>query len=130
MKQSKPQPRQSTYKRKENVIKQLTRRTATSLLFVALLLVLLSAGAAWAQDKKPNIVVIWGDDTGRSNISAYTHGVMGYRTPNIDRIAHEGMFFTDYYTENSCRNPALRVVTTCCPSSTSSRRTPAMTSIS
>ncbi len=60
------------------------------------------AGAANAQDAKPNIVVIWGDDTGRSNVSAYTHGTMGYRTPNIDRIAKEGMMFTDYYTENSC----------------------------
>ena len=60
------------------------------------------AGEAVAQADQPNIVVIWGDDTGRSNISAYTHGMMGYRTPNIDRIANEGMFFTDYYTENSC----------------------------
>ena len=51
--------------------------------------------------KKPNILVIWGDDIGRSNISAYTFGVMGYRTPNIDRIAREGMMFTDYYAEQS-----------------------------
>lgn len=51
---------------------------------------------------KPNIVIIWGDDVGRSNISAYTHGVMGYRTPNIDRVAREGMLFTDYYAEQSC----------------------------
>ncbi|GAB5401886.1 MAG: arylsulfatase [Aureliella sp.] len=54
-----------------------------------------------AQDK-PNIVIIWGDDVGRSNISAYTHGVMGYQTPNIDRVAKEGMMFTDYYAEQSC----------------------------
>jgi len=52
--------------------------------------------------KKPNILVIWGDDIGQSNISAYTRGVMGYQTPNIDRIAHEGMIFTDYYGEQSC----------------------------
>ena len=52
--------------------------------------------------KKPNIVVIWGDDVGQSNISAYSMGVMGYRTPNIDRIAKEGMIFTDYYAEQSC----------------------------
>ena len=52
--------------------------------------------------KKPNIVVIWGDDIGQSNISAYTMGLMGYRTPNIDRIAREGMIFTDYYGEQSC----------------------------
>jgi arylsulfatase len=53
-------------------------------------------------DKKPNIVIIWGDDIGQSNISAYSHGVMGYKTPNIDRIAREGMMFTDYYAEQSC----------------------------
>jgi arylsulfatase len=57
---------------------------------------------AWAQDAKPNILVIWGDDIGQSNISAYTMGVMGYRTPNIDRVAREGMIFTDYYAEQSC----------------------------
>ena len=50
----------------------------------------------------PNILVIWGDDIGQSNISAYTMGMMGYRTPNIDRVAHEGMIFTDYYGEQSC----------------------------
>ena len=54
-----------------------------------------------AQDK-PNILVIWGDDIGRSNISAYTMGMMGYHTPNIDRIAKEGIIFTDYYGEQSC----------------------------
>ncbi|MDH7787238.1 arylsulfatase A-like enzyme [Ochrobactrum sp. 19YEA23] len=51
---------------------------------------------------KPNILVIFGDDIGQTNISAYSFGVMGYRTPNIDRIAHEGLMFTDYYAENSC----------------------------
>jgi arylsulfatase len=51
---------------------------------------------------KPNILVIFGDDIGQTNISAYSFGVMGYRTPNIDRIAHEGLKFTDYYAENSC----------------------------
>ena len=57
--------------------------------------------AIYAQEK-PNIVVIWGDDIGQSNISAYTHGLMGYQTPNIDRLAREGMRFTDYYAEQSC----------------------------
>jgi len=57
--------------------------------------------AAFAQDK-PNILVIWGDDIGQSNISAYTRGLMGYRTPNIDRIANEGILMTDYYGEQSC----------------------------
>ena len=55
-----------------------------------------------AEAKKPNILVIWGDDIGQSNISTYTHGVMGYKTPNIDRIAEQGMTFTDYYGEQSC----------------------------
>lgn len=54
------------------------------------------------QKEKPNILVIWGDDIGRANISAYTMGMMGYRTPNIDRIAREGIIFTDYYGEQSC----------------------------
>jgi len=58
--------------------------------------------AAPPQSSKPNILVVWGDDIGQSNISAYTMGVMGYRTPNIDRIAKEGMIFTDYYGEQSC----------------------------
>jgi arylsulfatase A-like enzyme len=52
--------------------------------------------------KKPNILVIWGDDIGISNLSCYSSGVMGYRTPNIDRIANEGMRFTDAYGEQSC----------------------------
>jgi len=51
---------------------------------------------------KPNILVIWGDDIGQSNLSCYTHGLTGYRTPNIDRIAREGMLFTDAYGEQSC----------------------------
>ncbi|NDG51115.1 MAG: arylsulfatase, partial [Rhodospirillales bacterium] len=55
-----------------------------------------------AQGKKPNIVVIWGDDIGQFNISAYNLGMMGYKTPNIDRIAREGAVFTDHYAENSC----------------------------
>jgi len=56
-----------------------------------------------AQDAaKPNILVIFGDDIGQTNISAYSFGLMGYKTPNIDRIAKEGMMFTDYYAENSC----------------------------
>jgi arylsulfatase len=51
---------------------------------------------------KPNILVIWGDDIGISNLSCYSDGLMGYRTPNIDRIAEEGVRFTDYYGEQSC----------------------------
>jgi len=58
--------------------------------------------SGFAKPEKPNILVIWGDDIGQSNISAYTRGLMGYQTPNIDRIASEGMMFTDYYGEQSC----------------------------
>jgi len=58
--------------------------------------------ASVAQAAKPNILVLWGDDIGQSNISYFTRGLMGYRTPNIDRIANEGMVFTDYYGEQSC----------------------------
>jgi len=58
--------------------------------------------AAAQQQQKPNIVVIWGDDIGQSNVSAYSRGMMGYQTPNIDRLAGEGMMFTDYYAEQSC----------------------------
>jgi arylsulfatase A-like enzyme len=57
--------------------------------------------AAQAQDRKPNIVVIWGDDIGTWNVGAYTHGMMG-RTPNIDSIARDGMIFTDHYGQPSC----------------------------
>jgi arylsulfatase len=63
--------------------------------------VLFSATTALAADK-PNILVLWGDDIGITNISAYSDGIMGYRTPNIDRIADEGMRFTDYYADQSC----------------------------
>jgi arylsulfatase len=51
---------------------------------------------------QPNILVIWGDDIGIWNLSAYSHGGMGYRTPNIDRIASEGALFTDHYDQPSC----------------------------
>jgi arylsulfatase len=60
-----------------------------------------STSSALAQDR-PNILVIWGDDVGMTNISAYSRGLMGYQTPNIDRIANEGALFTDYYAEQSC----------------------------
>jgi arylsulfatase A-like enzyme len=53
-------------------------------------------------DQKPNILVVWGDDIGTTNLSCYSHGVMGYRTPNIDRLAREGVMFTDAYGEQSC----------------------------
>ena len=55
-----------------------------------------------AEPQQPNILVIWGDDIGITNLSCYSDGLMGYRTPNIDRIADEGMRFTDSYGEQSC----------------------------
>ena len=61
-----------------------------------------SLPAAAQQQQKPNIVIIWGDDIGISDVSAYSHGLMGFKTPNIDRIANEGMMFTDFYGEQSC----------------------------
>ena len=71
-----------------------------TLLLAALLL---TAGSAFAQDaEKPNILVIWGDDIGTWNVSHNNRGMMGYRTPNIDRIAQEGLSFTDYYAQQSC----------------------------
>ncbi len=54
------------------------------------------------KNKKPNILVIWGDDIGWSNISAYNHGMMGYKTPNLDKLADEGAMFTDWYAQQSC----------------------------
>ena len=76
----------------------MTSRIATSMF---LCIVALAVTAA-AQEKKPNIVIIWGDDIGQSNVSAYSMGLMGYHTPNIDSIAKAGMIFTDYYAEQSC----------------------------
>ena len=70
-------------------------------MFVATAVALLAATSAFAQDK-PNILVIWGDDIGITNISFNNRGLMGYRTPNIDRIAEEGVSFTDYYGQQSC----------------------------
>jgi arylsulfatase len=68
----------------------------------AALIVILAAASAKAEGKKPNILVIWGDDIGQFNISAYNRGMMGYRTPNIDSIASDGALFTDWYGQQSC----------------------------
>src|SRR5258707_748950 len=69
------------------------------------------AHIAWAQDKKPNIVVIMGDDIGMWNIGAYHRGMMAGRTPNLDKLAKEGMMFTDYYAEASCTAGAANFIT-------------------
>jgi len=70
--------------------------------FAAFLICATSATVSQAQTTKPNILVIFGDDVGMWNISAYHRGMMGGRTPNIDRIAAEGALFTDYYAQQSC----------------------------
>jgi arylsulfatase A-like enzyme len=69
---------------------------------IALVGLIVFSLSAQAQNKKPNIVVIWGDDIGLWNVSAYNQGMMGYKTPNIDRIAKEGALFTDWYGQQSC----------------------------
>ncbi|MCU4156306.1 sulfatase-like hydrolase/transferase [Carboxylicivirga sp. A043] len=64
--------------------------------FLILVAIMLMATFTHAQkNKKPNFLVIWGDDIGWANISKYNHGMMGYKTPNIDRLAEEGAMFTD-----------------------------------
>ncbi len=78
--------------------KTMTWRTPLASVALCALL----GGSALAQEKKPNILVIWGDDIGGFNISAYNMGMMGYRTPNIDRVAKEGALFTDWYGQQSC----------------------------
>jgi arylsulfatase A-like enzyme len=70
--------------------------------FTAAMLIGLAHPLPGHGQEKPNILVVWGDDVGQSNISAYTRGLVGYTTPNIDRIANEGVLFTDYYGEQSC----------------------------
>jgi len=77
-------------------------KTFLPVLLTAPFVVALTCAPASAQQQKTNIVVIWGDDIGQSNVSAYSRGMMGYQTPNIDRVASEGIMFTDYYAEQGC----------------------------
>jgi arylsulfatase len=81
---------------------QSTHTMKTKFSHPALALGLCLLATAHAAPKKPNILVIWGDDIGQFNISAYNNGMMGYKTPNIDRIAKEGAMFTDWYGQQSC----------------------------
>jgi len=74
----------------------------STIALLTLLAAVIMASAPTSAQQKPNIVIIWGDDIGQSDISAYSHGLMGFKTPNIDRIANEGVMFTDYYAEQSC----------------------------
>src|SRR4051794_27548091 len=76
--------------------------TKALLLLTTISVAAMTAAPVVAQQQRPNIVVIWGDDIGQSNVSAYSRGMMGYQTPNIDRLANEGVMFTDYYAEQSC----------------------------
>src|SRR5207344_2467405 len=69
---------------------------------IGMMIALFAAAPALAQGKQPNIIMIMGDDIAWSNIGAYNQGMMAMRTPNLDRLAAEGMRFTDYYAEASC----------------------------
>ena len=83
----------------------MTMKLRLVLLTTAALVANLAAtapAAAQAAAKKPNILILWGDDIGDRNVSAYNQGMMGYKTPNIDRIAKEGVLFTDWYGQQSC----------------------------
>ena len=82
-------------------MKLLALKVLKTLLAAVATLAVLNTVAS-AQTRKPNILVIWGDDIGGFNISAYNRGMMGYKTPNIDRIAAEGALFTDWYGQQSC----------------------------
>ena len=82
---------------------------------LALIVGLLFAQLAQAQDAKPNILVIFGDDIGQSNISAYSRGLMGFTTPNIDRIGNEGGVFVTYYGQQSCTAGRAAFITGQCP---------------
>ena len=77
-------------------------KRTTNIIGLAIGLASLGAVSAQAADHKPNILIIWGDDIGQFNFSAYNLGMMGYKTPNIDSIAHEGALFTDWYGQQSC----------------------------
>ena len=87
----------------------MRKKHVAALIAVIVVALTLIAGTTFAADPsaglgtgKPNILIIWGDDIGQSDISVYSHGLMGFKTPNIDRIAKEGMMFTDIYAEQSC----------------------------
>ncbi len=83
-------------------MRRFARSCAVLLFLAAAAAALVAPAQAQSKGKKPNILVIWGDDIGGFNISAYNRGMMGYRTPNIDRIANEGALFTDWYGQQSC----------------------------
>jgi len=83
-----------------NILRRWTRGLGAAAL--AITFAAFGVTDALAQAKKPNILIIWGDDIGYWNVSAYNQGMMGYKTPNIDRVAKEGVLFTDWYGQQSC----------------------------
>jgi len=85
-----------------SVARTISTRTTTVWLLALIFIALAGPTAMAQQAQKPNILVIMADDIGYWNISAYNRGMMGYHTPNIDRIANEGAIFTDYYGQQSC----------------------------
>ncbi|HSA80188.1 MAG TPA: arylsulfatase [Geminicoccaceae bacterium] len=89
---------QTPVRQRETSMKRLARTSALALAAS----VSVACGIAQAQEQQPNILVIWGDDIGWSNVSAYGDSIMGYSTPNIDRIAEDGIKFTDHYAQPSC----------------------------
>jgi hypothetical protein len=89
-------------KQKLNALREYSMGRIVSLAIAATALLGSLTFASAEATKKPHIIVIWGDDIGQSNVSAFTNGLMGYRTPNIDSFAKEGVIFTDYYGEQSC----------------------------
>src|SRR5262245_24912070 len=82
---------------------------------LAALLLAIASTTAWAQEKKPNILVIFGDDIGQTNVSAYSRGLMGFTTPNIDRIGNEGGVFVNYYGQQSCTAGRAAFILGQCP---------------
>jgi arylsulfatase A-like enzyme len=92
-----------------------TMNTKAKNQLLALAIGLACLGSAHGQAKKPNILVIWGDDIGNQNISHNSRGMMGYQTPNIDRIAKEGVGFTDYYAQQSCTAGRAAFIGGSCP---------------
>jgi hypothetical protein len=104
--------------RKHNAMKP--KRTQSLLTTIVMLALFGAVAPSRAADKKPNIVVIMADDVGMWNISAYHHGMMGGRTPNIDRIAHEGALFSDYYAQQSCTAGRAAFILGQCPFRTKS----------
>ena len=93
----------------------MVRRTV--LLCLTSLALTATAVSAQQTARKPNILIIWGDDIGWFNVSAYNNGIMGYRTPNIDRVAREGALFTDWYGQQSCTAGRAAFITRSSPTS-------------